>query len=275
MLRHFALCLLLATTALAKKPTFESVLKKFPVVTLPLTLKESTEQKTRLTSADLEALGVMKDTTAALAGLRAAKTPAGLDEKKSLWAVATIQRTGYRLMLVRADVDQPMANGKTTFLLSFDDKNTLLGGLLFHQDTESEAGKQTNVSTLDQAGVLSRLIKTLIPMHEEGLPEELKITSEQRAKVTSTGAFEVMAAAYSSRSGSYLDHKSKEELRVFDKRVFYRANDTKPFQELEGDGNTLRFKGSPRPYILTWNDRRSDISCENPDGAVQLFTREW
>lgn len=275
MLRHFVLCLLLATTALAKKPTFEAVLKKFPVSTLPITIKEAADPKTKLTVADLEALGVMKDTTAALAGLRAAKTPAGLDETKVLWAVANVERTGYRVVLIRFDVGQQMFNGKQTFLLSFDDKNTLLGGLTFHAESESEAGKQTNLSTLDQAGVISRLIKTLIPMHEEGLPKELKITSEQRAKITSTGALEVMPAAFSTRSGSYLDHKSKEELRVFDKRVFYRANDTKPFQELEGDGNTMRFKGSPKPYILTWNDRRSDISCENPDGTVQLFTREW
>ena len=275
MLRRLALCLLLATTALAKKPTFDEVLKKFPVSTLPLTIKEATAQKIKLTAADLEALGVLKDTSTSLADLRAAKTPAGLDETKALWAIATIQRTGYRLVLIRSDFEQQMANGKQTFLLSFDDKNTLLGGLSFHAEHESEAGSQTNLSTLDRAGVISRLIKTTTPMQEEGLPEELKITSEQRAKLTSTGALEVMPAAFSTRSGSYLDRKSKEVLRVFDKRVFYRANGAKPFQELEGDGNTVRFKGSPKPYILTWNDRRSDISAQNPDGTVQLFTREY
>lgn len=275
MLRRAALCLLLATTASAKKPTFDDVLKKFPAATLPITLKEAGAQATKLTAADLEALGILKDTSPQLASLRDAKKPPGEDETKALWAVGAIQRTGYRLVLIRYDFEQPMANGKLTFLLSFDDKHTLLGGLTCHVESGSEAGGETDVSTLNQAGAISRLITETVPMHEEGLPEELKITSEQRAKLTSTGALEVMPAAYSTRSGAYRDPKSKEELRVFEKRVFYRAKDTKPFQELEGDGNTMRFKGSPKPYILTWNDRRDAISCQNPDGSVQLFAREW
>ncbi len=275
MLRRSALCLLLATTALAKKPTFEDVLKKFPVSTLPVTIKAPAELKSKLTPADLEALGLLKDTSPQLATLRAAKTRAGEGETKALWAVATIQRTGYRLLLLRSDVEMPMANGKETFLLSFDDKHALLGALSFHLDSASEAGTETDLSTLDQSGVISRLIKITLPMHEEGLPGDLKITSEQRAKLTSAGVLEVMPPAFSTRSGAYLDPKSKEELRVFDKRVFYRANASTPFQELEGDGNTMRFKGAPRPYLLTWNDRRSAISCETPDGRVQLFTRQW
>ena len=59
----------------------------------------------------------------------------------------------------------------------------LLGGTTFHVSSSSEAGGETNVSTLDQAGVISRLIKFKYPMMEAGLPEELVVTSEQRAKL--------------------------------------------------------------------------------------------
>lgn len=266
---------LLASTALAAKPTFQDVLKKFPVTTLPLTLKDAAEQKTKLTAADVDALGFLQDSSPQLAALRAWKKKPDQGQKKALRPIASVQRTGYQLLLLRYDDELPMRSGKETFLLSYSARGELRGGLTFHQELSSEAGGATELSTLDQAGVISRLIKVTMPMHEEGLPEELVVTSEQRAKLTSTGALEVMAPAWSTRTGSFIDRKSKEELRVFAKRVFYRANDTRPFQELEGDGNTMRFKGSPQPWVLTWDDRRSAISCQNPDGSVQLFTREW
>ena len=267
--------LLLASTALAAKPTFLDVLKKFPIVTLPITIKEASDPKVKLTPADVTALGFLKDNSTGLSDLRRWKEKPSQDGKKSLCPIAAIARTGYQVLLVQYDADEPMMSTHQTFLLAYSEKGELLGGTAFHVSSSSEAGGETNVSTLDQAGVISRLIKFKYPMMEEGLPEELVVTSEQRAKLTAAGTLEVMAPAYSTRTGSYIDRKSKEELRVFDKRVFYRANESKPFQELQGDGNTMRFKGSPSPYILTWNERRSAISCQNPDGAVQLFTREW
>ena len=267
--------ILLATTAPAAKPTFQDVLKKFPITTLPLTIKDSAELKTRLTAAEADALNFLKDTSPQLSNLRSWKKKPDPEETKTLFPIASIQRTGYQLLVLRYDHDLPMMSGKETFLLSYSDKGELRGGLTFHLEFSSEAGGATELSTLDQAGVISRLIKVTTPMMEEGLPPELVVTSEQRAKLTSTGSLEVMAPAWSTRTGSFIDRKSKEELRVFTKRVFYRANDSKPFQELEGDGNTMRFKNSPKPYVLTWDDRRSAISCQNPDGTVQLFTREW
>jgi hypothetical protein len=267
--------LLLATTALGAKPTFQDVLKKFPASTLPITIKDLEKRATKLTSAEADALGFLKDDSPQLATLRAWKKKPSEGEKKWLAPISSVQRNGHRLLLLRSDREFPMGSSHETFLLSYSDTGELLGGLAFHLELSTEAGGATNTSTLDQAGVISRLIKATTPMHEEGLPEELVVTSEQRAKLTSTGTLEVMAPAWSTRTGAYLDRKSREELRVFDKRVFYRANDTKPFQELEGDGNTVRFKGSPKPYVLTWNDRRSAISCQNPDGKVQLFDREW
>ena len=275
MLRATLFATLVLATAVTAKPTFQDVLKKFPATTLPLTIKTAAELKTRLTSADADALGFLKDTSTQLGGLREWKKKPQEGQTRALWPIARVQRTGYQLLFIRYDDDQQLSSSKETFLLSYNDKSELQAGLIFHLEVASEAGASTDVSTLDQAGVISRLSKWKYPMQEEGLPEELVVTSEQRAKLTSTGALEVMSAAWSTRTGSYIDRKSKEELRVFDKRVFYRANDSKPFQELEGDGSTVRFKGSPKPYLLTWNDRRSAISCENPGGAVQLFEREW
>ncbi len=279
MLRISVLVVLFVGSSAMAKPTFQDVHKKFPAATLPITIKAADELKIELNAADANALGFLKDTSPGLSALRDCKKKGDKELEKeftrALWAVATVQRTGHELLLLRCDFTGPMMSTRETFLLAYNDKGELLGGITFNLLISGEGGEASEVSTLDQAGVVSRLTKWKYPMMEEGLPEELKVTSEQRAKLTSRGAIEVMPAAWSTRSGSYIDRKSKEELRVFDKRVFYRANDTKPFQELEGDGNTMRFKGSPKPYLLTWNDRRSAISCENPDGAVQLFDREW
>lgn len=254
------LTLLCAPLALAGKPTFQSVLAKFPPATLPLTLEAPGQQTLKLTTAEAAALGISKDNP--VAGLPG----------KSLRPIARIQRKSYQVLLVASELDKTT---QQTFLLTYGEKGTLLGGALFHRSVHSEKTAESNLSTLDQAGVVSRLIKEKHPLHDEGLPGEFVVTSEQRAKLTSTGALEVMAPAWSTRTGSYLDHATKEELRVFDKRVFYRPNVTTPFQELEGDGNTMRLKGAQTPYLLTWNDRRSAISAQNPSGAVQLFTREW
>lgn len=84
-----------------------------------------------------------------------------------------------------------------------------------------------------------------------------------------------MPRAWSTRTGSFIDRKSNEQLYVVEKRVFYRANAKGDFQELAGDGTSVRFKSSPKPHVLTWNELRSELSCQNPDGTVQLFTRDF
>ncbi len=256
--------LLLASAVLGTKPSFPDVLKKFPAATLPITLKSPDEHKVKLTAAEAGALGFLQDTSDALSALRTWKEKGG---KKQLWPVASIRRTNYLVLLLQYDAE---AN-KQTFLLTYDEKGALLGGMLFHV---SNAEVESDVSTLDQAGVLSRLITSKHQLKDEALPEVV-VLAEQRAKLTSTGALEVISRAWSRRSGRYVDHKTKEEFLVADKRVFYRADEAKPLQELKGDGNTMRLEGVEKPWQLTWNDRRSDISCENPKGDVQVFTREW
>lgn len=262
------------------KPTFEAVLKKFPTATLPFTIKDCPEltakSASKLTIADAEALGFLNDESELLRPLRAWKRKPAGEEKKTLWPIARIERpSNQQLLLLRYDDETPMMQGKETFLLSYGANGELLGGLTFHQEFSGEAGETTNLSTVDQMGVISRLVTVKRPMHEEGLPEELVVTSEHRAKLTAKGTLEVAETSFSTRSGAYLDLQTKEELRIFGKSIFYRGNESKPFQALEGDGKSVRFKGSPAVYVLTWNDVKSAISCQNPKGEVQLFTRQW
>ncbi|MDP2269653.1 MAG: hypothetical protein Q8N23_28170 [Archangium sp.] len=256
--------LLVASAVLGAKPVFQDVLKKFPAATLPITIKDLEEHKVKLTAAEAGALGFLKDSSEALSGLRAWKEKGG---KKQLWPVAAIRRTRSLVLLLQYDAD----TNRQTYLLTYDDQGALLGGLLFHV---SNAGSENDVSTLDQAGVISRLITAKHQLQDDALPEVV-VLAEQRAKLTSTGSLEVISRAWSRRSGRYIDRKTKEEFLVSDKRVFYRPDDAKPLQELQGDGNTMRLEGSEKPWQLTWNDRRSDISAQNPRGEVQVFTREW
>ena len=97
--------ILLAATVLAAKPTFQDVLKKFPITTLPITIKHAAELKTKLTAADVDALGILKDTSPQLDGLRSWKKKAEDDETKTLWPIASVQRTGYQLLVLRYDLD--------------------------------------------------------------------------------------------------------------------------------------------------------------------------
>lgn len=277
MTRLFTLLTLLcAPLALAGKPTFQGVLSKFPPATLPFTLKEPAEQKKKkkLTVAEAGALGIYKDTSAPLADLRDSKVPPLPGDTKTLWPIARFERKGYQVLLLGYDHNDGMGGDQQTFLLTYDGSGALLGGVLFHKMSWGGDGGESNVSTLDQAGVVSRLITASYGIYGNGVPEQLVVLAEARAKLTSTGAVEVMPRAWKNRRGRYIDRKTHEEL-IVDNGVAYRADASKPMQQLEGDGNTVRFKGSPKPYLLTWNDRRSAISAQNPSGAVQVFTREW
>lgn len=253
--------MVLVAVPAAKATPFESLVKKFPAASLPFTIDKTAQTKTKLSPADVETLGFMKDGSSSLSSLREWKSG-----KKSLWPTASIQRGDSVVLALRCD----QGERKETYLLSYSKAGQLQGGLLFHLEEPSGS----NISSLNQAGVISRVTKNTWPMHDDGLPPEMVVTAEHRAKLTSTGSLEAMPPSYWTRSGIFVDHASKEELRVFTKRVFYRPRKGEPFQEMEGDGNTMRTKSSPNPYIFTWDDRRSAISCQNPAGKVQVFVRE-
>jgi hypothetical protein len=247
----FRLVVVLAVTcaslAHAGQPTFASVLKKFPTATLPLTMATPPDAKVSLDKAEKALLNVA-DSEAR--------------------PVAAIQRKGHWLLLVTLD-------GERTMLMSFDDQGQPLGTVLFHCDASGSWGRETNVSSLNEGGAISRLINGSYPIYGNGIDETLKVAAEARGRVTSTGAIEVMPTAWKNRNGRYLDRKTKEEL-IYDKPVlFYRAGEQQELKRLDGEGNSWRHKDVTKPWLLTWNDLRSEVSVENADGAVQLFTREY
>lgn len=251
-----ALAVTCASLAHAGKPTFQSVLKKFPPATLPLTIATPSEGGARLDKEELAALGLFEN---------------GVTYRP----VAAIERKAHWLLLLAFNREDARGGDHQTSLLSFTDQGQLLGTLVFHRDAWGSWGKETNVSSINEGGAISRLINTSEPIYGDGFDETMKVAAEARARVTSTGAIEVMPIAWKNRNGRYVDDKTKEEL-IFDKPVlYYRAGEGKPLQRLEGEGNSWRHKGVTKPWLLTWNDLRSELSVENANGEVQLFAREY
>jgi hypothetical protein len=103
----------------------------------------------------------------------------------------------------------------------------------------------------------------------------LEVTSEATQKLRANGSWEPTVSRATTQNGKFVDAKSKEELWVFGQDVFYRGNESKPFQKLDFDGKAVRFKGSKTPYTLAWNEPKQAIACTDPKGKAQTFTREW
>lgn len=268
-MRLLAVLLLSSLPALAK-PSFNDVAKKFPELSLPLTLKEPLELKQKLTPQDLAALG--------LAGqelLGDLNVPASKKEKRALWAVGRLARATFTLYLLCVDRELAPATSRRMVLFSLGAKNELVGAAELLVEATDEARVRSGITTLDAAGGIARSLKDVRKTSELGLPAELAVTSEQRVRVTSSGAFEVSPTTWTARTGAYVDERSGEELRVEVRRVFFRARVGEAFVEMTGDGNTMRLGADQRPWVLTWNDRRSEISVQNPAGEVQRFVRAW
>ncbi len=264
-----------ALTVLAANPSFQDVAKKFKPAPLPLSSKDVAVPKTGLTPEEISALGFMKSTSPQLAQLRKWKATPDQDETLTVWPVASIARPGLTLLLVRFDQEMPMSSDAALFLLSYGPQGALIDGVGFAGTMSSEAGGAEDVGRLTADGALTRSGTLSVPMMEEGLPEKLVITSEHPVKLTASGKFEVAEERFTTRDGAFIDRKSKEELRIFGEKAFYRGNDTKPFQALTREGDAVRFKKGGKPYGLTWDARNALINCKNPDGSVQVFTREW
>lgn len=270
-----SLFLLVAVPCSAAKVDFAAVLKKFPPVSLPFVINTLGEPGAKLSRDELDALGVFKTNAALLEPLQAYRQKLKKGQTRAMYPVAAIVRGAQRVLALRFDELSKDHERRQTFLLSYDEQGALLGGLPFHVVEKGALLSETDVSNLNFIGVASRVRHVTRPLKDAGLPTELLVHCEQRAKVTSTGALEVMAPSYLTRSGAYVDPATKEELRVFDTKVFHRAGEQAPFVELEGDGKVVRFKGAEKPYLLTWDDRRSAISAQTPAGTVQVFTRVW
>ncbi len=273
--RWWLLAAVFASSALAAKPGFQDVVKKFKPATLPWSSKDVAVPKTGLLPEEIAALGFAKSTTSELKELRQWKAKPDEDETLTIWPIAQVARPGVTVLVVRFDQALPMSSTATTFLLTYGPKGELLDGLRFGATTSSEAGGGDDVATLAESGAITRSSTAKIPMMEEGLPEQLVVNSEAPAKLTASGKFEVSPEIFTTKDGAFIDRKSKEELRVFGEKVFYRANDTKPFQALLRDGDAVRFKKGGPPYLLSWDERMISVNCKNPGGSVQRFTREW
>lgn len=263
------------TSVHAAPATWESVKAHFPPITLPLTSKSLPADGPALTPKEVLALGVKKSTSVELETLRHYTTTPEPGEKHQIVPLGSLVRDSGVVLVLRYDVSFGVGNASYVVLLSMDPKGVLLDGYQFCAAVETEAGLQQDVSTFTAAGTLGRRKVITIPMHEEGLPETVVIVAEDSARLTRNGTFEATPEAFATRDGAFVDPKTHEELRAVGPDIFYRANETKPFQKLEREGDTVRFKPGGKSYQLSWDEARKVLSCLNPDGSLQRFPRTW
>lgn len=249
----------------AGAPAFSDVVKKFQPATLPLSSKAfAALPKVTLSAADLKCLAIKEHARGELAELTRWMGP-----KQRAFPVASVTRGEQVVLVVAASSNE----GTQHFLLTYGAKGEFLDGVRFSSSVTSESGGVEEVSTLNAEGGLGRRATAKTPMHEDGLPGELVVVSEQVGKLTSKGTFELGAPEFRSRDGVFLDAATKEELRVFGEQIFYRASATEPFRRLAREGDSVRFKPEGKVYLLSWDERRKSLSCLNPDGSVQQFAR--
>lgn len=257
---------------LAAAPSFSDVTKKFKPATLPLDSKSlGAPAKNALTAADVKLLAIKEHASGELAELVQWMGP----KLNGAYPIASVVRGEHVVLVVSVSASEPMVTAQQLYLLTYSAKGEFLDGVRFSNSTSSEAGGVEEVSTLNASGGLGRRSTSRIPQHEEGLPTELVVVSDQVGKLTAKGTFELGAAEFRSRDGAFIDAKTKEELRVFGEDIYYRANPDKPFQKLFRDGDSVRFKADGKVYLLSWDVQRKSLSCLNPDGSVQKFPRAW
>lgn len=270
MSRLLCLSALVASSVFA---TPQNALKKFPPMKLPVQLSAKQTGSASLTPKDVDALGFLKLTGAPKELLQWTPTPEE-GETQNLVATGAAKVGANTLLLLRHDLQFPMGNFSRTFALVFvGDK--LVSATLVHVAEETEAGDTTSDATVAADGTISRLVKHVIPVHAEGLPETLEVSFSESRKLRVDGTWEPLVSNARTQSGKYVDAKSKEELWLFDAQVFYRGNETKPLQQLDFDGKGVRFKGSKATYSLVWDASKRAITCTDPKGKPQTFTREW
>ena len=196
------------------------------------------------------------------------------EEGSSMQLLGEVKKGPFTLVVVRLDEEAAMMSVSYTFILVRDAKGAWVDGVELASTVSSEAGGVTETGTLTEGGALNRITESRIPMHEEGLPTELVVRSEAKGALTESGKFE-LKRRFTTTDGAFLDGKTKEELRVFGDDVFYRGNESKPFQKLLRQKNDVRFKAGGKPYALSWSPTNEELFSRGPDGKVQTFVREW
>lgn len=274
MSRALLLLACLSLPAVAAKPSFTELVKRLPSLTLPLDSKRLGEG-VELSVDEIPALGVIGRPEKSLGPLRLWEPEPEGGTVERVHAVGAIRRGDVVVLVVRHSTVFEMGTYAAVYLFTYTAKGALIDGLELGVDANSEAGAERTDGTLAADGTVARRTDRKIPMMEEGLPEQLVVTSELKAQLRSSGKFQASPETFVSKDGAFIDRTSKEELRVFGDAVFYRGNEKKPFQKLLREGDTVRFKAGGKPYGLSWDDARGVVTCKNPDGTKQTFTREW
>lgn len=271
MSRLLWLSALVASSALATP--LQDTLKKFPPMKLPLRLSARQLTTVVLTPKDVDALGFLKLPGAPKELLT--WTPAPEEgETQNLVATGMAKVGANTLLVLRHDLQFPMGTFSRTFVLVVAGEK-LVGAALLHVAENGEAGDTQSEATLNADGSITRQVHSVIPAFGEGLPETMELTFSESQKLRADGTWEPLVSKATTQSGKYVDAKSKEELWVFGAQVFYRGNESKPFQRLEFDGKGVRFKGDKATYSLGWDASKRAITCTDPKGKPQTFTREW
>lgn len=271
MARLLWLAALVTSSAFATP--LQDTLKKFPPMKLPVHLTAKQTVSVALTQKDVDALGFLKLEGAPKELLRWSPVVEE-GETQNLVATGAAKAGATTLLLVRHDLVFPMGAFSRTFVLVVAGEK-LVSATLLHVSENGEAGDTSSDATLNADGSITRSVKSVIPAFAEGLPETMEVTFSESQKLRADGTWEPLVSNATTQSGKYVDAKSKEELWVFGAQVFYRGTESKPFQQLEFDGKGVRFKGQKSTYALVWDSSKRAITCTDPKGKPQTFTREW
>ncbi len=177
------------------------------------------------------------------------------------------------------------AGGSAEVWLLVYRKGVLLDAALLAARGESEAGTLADEVTFRAPGRFEGKRRQLVPLHDVQGVEQLELHSTRGGELDpASGQVRMRAEDFEERAGRYVDGKSGEVLLVLDPpergpRVLYQGNATRARQELavEEKGGTLnvRFGRGPGTYRLVFDDQQASLTCENPDGTRQRFTRAW
>lgn len=302
-----AAVLCLSAVAGAAPSDFTGFVAQFPPLTLPFSSQKTTLPTHRLSPDEamtwvvepLSALGEPSSWSHPINHLRGLGGPgkdaparAMLEATSSGFARGTglrvaargsLKRSGALLLVVGVELEAGDYRTSDTWLMTWSPEGRFLGALLVAQHAQSNAGTWQLSGSLEDGGAIARTYVQSFVTGLKQMPELLQVESRWPARLLESGRFEEADPSWTGPAGHFIDRTSHEELEIFagrPPRVFYRGNDRKPGQELavssEGPGPSLvaQFAGLPQKYVLSWDERGATITCLNPDGRKQTFTRE-
>ena len=290
--------LCLSTVASAAPSDFAKFVAQFPPLALPLASEKTKLPLNKLSPDDamtwvvepLSAVGDASNWTNPINFLRGFSTPAqraqartllrgkpsddGLLSSLRVSARGSASRGSVILLVVGVDLEASMYRPSDTWLLTWSSDGRFIGALLLAQHVPSEAGSALLTGTLAEDGTIARSFVQFFDTREKEMPEYLEVESTWPARLLDSGRFEESPASWAGPAGRFIDRTSHEELQIFagqPARVFYRANEAKPWQALVVPAGAKRpsfavqFAGAPKEkYVLTWDERGTAITCRTP-----------